>query len=577
MVAPRVASALLFALCGCSRDPAPAPGTAAGGAEQDRAGATASSRPATVPAAKNPRGFPDWHNDFPIELELSPHIAGQWYPRTARQALVEVTKHLSGACSQAAWHFAHDFYRRAPDDAIELLQEELEASLYEPERASTLENVLEAMATMGRPQFAPFILKAIRHKSDGVRAKAALGLVRSGTKEALLSLQKDFGTLDPRAQVQWVRAAVAHLGPDVVPAFKELLERKDYAHLQKDILEAVRSLPDQQALAVVKPLYEAAFGDTKVFFATLLHQRGDTSGTALVREALRGDHPALKSSVLEGLVGSNLEWLLPDVLKCAISDDVGLRRKAARVLADAPGENIDKVLEFPLGADRDNEVRRTALWALKKRGQRKLLDELAQEIRTASGTRLREALEDVSSASDGAAVPAIYERYLKAMETSPADGQDLLRVIAFTHSPEAFEPLSKELLGPERAFAPGGRQTTHSYIPVILANLTGEEPRVLALFESLPRSDYGRRALLVYTLANMAGGGSARREVMDLIYGRLRTLLADTTEESQMRLLALQFLRRDFRLEDAMKLKGMLRSEPEPMRKALNDFLFEFF
>ena len=559
----RLAPLTLALLVACSREPEPGPGT------QQR---NAASRPAT--SGTNTLGFAVWHDDFPIDLELSRHEAGYWYSRSASQALERVTKNLSGMCTQAAWRFSHEFFWHAPDDAVELLQRELDASLHAPERAAILENVLEAITKMAKPALAASLLKAINHPSDGVRVKAMAALVRSGTKEAVLAAKKNFDALEPRSQTSWIRAAAAHLGADVVKEFQQILEREDLSHLHREILTQCRSLPNEQALAIAKPLFGKASGETKTFLGALLHQKGDKLGTAVLRDALRSGRPGVRAVVIEACAGTDLEWLLPDILKCAIDEDVVVRKSTVLTLAQVPGDNVDKTLET-LGLDRDDTVRRTALWALKKRGQRKLLDELAHEIRTATGSRLRQNLEDVAAAMDGGAVPAIFARYEQAAGASLSEAQDYLRVIAYTHAAEAFEPLKKVFLGPPRAFDPAGKRTTINYLPVLLANLTGEEPRVLELFASLPKSEWVRRAWLLHTLANMAG--QATREAAELTYGHFRRLLADRTEEPQIRLLALLYLRKDLRLADAMKIKAMLAEEDEPMRKALNDFLFEFF
>jgi hypothetical protein len=44
-----------------------------------------------------------------------------------------------------------------------------------------------------------------------------------------------------------------------------------------------------------------------------------------------------------------------------------------------------------------------------------------------------------------------------------------------------------------------------------------------------------------------------------------------------MRLLALELLRRNLTVADAMRIKRLLTKEKAPMRRALNNFLYEFF
>jgi hypothetical protein len=66
-------------------------------------------------------------------------------------------------------------------------------------------------------------------------------------------------------------------------------------------------------------------------------------------------------------------------------------------------------------------------------------------------------------------------------------------------------------------------------------------------------------------------------EVSRRVYSRLREILADVDEIPQMRLLALELLRRNLTVADATRIKRLLTKEKAPMRRALNNFLYEFF
>ena len=552
----------------------PTSGEGAGEGVGGGAGAGAQSRPAATTKPKHPLGFLVWHDDLPITVPLSPHTMGHWYPRTASQALEQVVKNLSGSCTQDAWHFARDFFKRAPADAEELLISEMERSFLAPDRGEIVENIVDAMGAAARPVFAPSLLRATTHSREGVRSKSMAAMVFSGTKESVLAARKNWDKLDPRCKLDWVRAAPRYLGDELVPIFHEILETSDLQYLHKEVQNQIRTMPAEKAIAIVKPLYERANKENKLYYALILHQKGDKAGTIVMRDAMRSDQPGLKAAVLEACAGTDFEWLLPEVLKCSNDDDAGVRRAAAIALGSVPGKNVDNVLEV-LGLDRDDQVRRVALFWLRKRGQRKLLDETVAAIPTASGTRLRTLIEDASAAADGAAVPAIMSRYEQVRAQSPPEARDLLRTVAFMRAPEAFEPLAKVFLGPIYNFDPAGRLNSRDYAATLLANLTGEEPRVLALYESIPKSDPARRVLALHTLGNLAT--HAARESAELIYSKYRALVADRSEEPQVRMLALTYLRKDMRLEDAIKVKKMLEGEDEPMRRALNDFLFEFF
>ena len=51
----------------------------------------------------------------------------------------------------------------------------------------------------------------------------------------------------------------------------------------------------------------------------------------------------------------------------------------------------------------------------------------------------------------------------------------------------------------------------------------------------------------------------------------------DAGELPQIRILALDYLRKDIRLADAMALRKQLRKEPEGMQQYFSDYLYEFF
>ena len=96
------------------------------------------------------------------------------------------------------------------------------------------------------------------------------------------------------------------------------------------------------------------------------------------------------------------------------------------------------------------------------------------------------------------------------------------------------------------------------------------------MLDSLPRKEYRRRAALLTALANIAGARSDEAWTKD-VYAALRGILLDPKDVPQLRLLALDYLRKDLRIDDAMKLKRTLRKESRAMRRYLSDYLFEYF
>lgn len=529
------------------------------------------SRPGPVgQGPATPLGLAPWHADFPVEVHVSPHTQGYWYARTPRQALEQVVANLSGACSREAWLMARDFFKRAPPDAAPLLAEAAARAMHAPERGEVLENTLDAIGAFGDPALARTLLRALEHSRDGMRHKAMRAMIGAGTEETLLEAKKLLPGLDLRTHADWIRALRSRLGAKAVTEYRQVLARPELKPLHKEVLTETARLPESAALELLKPLFAQAQGEDRALLGAMLHQKGDQTGTAYLRDLLRSDKPHLRQLAASAAAGGDLQWLLADLLKLSADDDARVRLAVAQAITTLPGENITKTLEV-LALDVDTPTRQAALFALRQRGERRLLDEMVQKIRTATGTELRSTLDDLCAAQDGKAVPAMQYRYERS---NGAEARHMLRCMAFTRSKEALPALRAIFLGAERAF--DERMTTVTYTPIVLANVTEGQDFVREMFQTLPRSDYRRRALLLHTLANMVPIGQ-EQERGGKVYALFRQLLADRAEEPQIRLLALQYLRKDLRLDDAIRVAGQLEAEAEPMRKALNDFLFEFF
>jgi hypothetical protein len=109
-----------------------------------------------------------------------------------------------------------------------------------------------------------------------------------------------------------------------------------------------------------------------------------------------------------------------------------------------------------------------------------------------------------------------------------------------------------------------------------MLNVVGAEQAMIQLFSDLPAHDVRRRGHILSLLGKVAAD-RADPEIAAPLYGVLRDVVFDGQKSPQMRLVALEFLVRDLNLDDAMRLKRSLPDEEPPMRKALSDFLFEFF
>ena len=131
-------------------------------------------------------------------------------------------------------------------------------------------------------------------------------------------------------------------------------------------------------------------------------------------------------------------------------------------------------------------------------------------------------------------------------------------------------------LEPEGPISRGNDYTTLTYLGVVLANLDSSSHELLGLFDELDPSDYRRRAILLHTVSGMAGL-SDDAEFAERTRALQRRILRDPKEIPQLRLMALQDLRRAMTIADAKALQKMLRKESPGMARALQNFLHEYF
>jgi len=173
-------------------------------------------------------------------------------------------------------------------------------------------------------------------------------------------------------------------------------------------------------------------------------------------------------------------------------------------------------------------------------------------------------------------VPVLRERFDKA---PVGEGRPFLQSLGQNASDAAARCLLELYRGPEIVVgrAAVGELTTRNYIPTLLLNLRGSERVVLEEYLALPKEAAAMRARLLPVL----GGIAADREdaaLSESLIAPLRTLVFDTTELPQLRLLALnQLTMRWFTLEDALRLKNQRSKETPPVRALWNDFLQDMF
>lgn len=557
---PSCLALLALGVLGCGREP----DAGKGGARQEPSSATAAT-----PAIR----FPVWIADLPIAVPLSPHRGGVAYERTRVQMLEQVARNLQGNVSRDAWLLAKEFFARLDrDTAVPLLVEAAARASLRPELAEWLQNVVEAMGTLGDPRCNDTLLAALGHPRESVRDAAMRALVSCGDEAAVLAAYGKLPTLGGRGHFDWIRAACARLREQRVAVFQRVLADPAWQPFYDKIVAELAVVPPAEVVAIVEPLFGRIRGPLRFQIAGLLHAKGDPRGTMVLREALKQPEAKGRLATLEALRGGAIGAFLSDVLALSVDEDPQVREAVVRLIHGIEGEQVTRVLAT-LALDPSAAVRRAALWSQSRRGERGQIEDLVAELRTASGTRLRATLEDLAAAGDPTALPAIAER----MRQAPREEmREYLQAIAYSRAPEALPILRDLFLGPEQVVGRDPGRTTVTYLPTLMANLTGSEAALLELFRALPRDDHRRRAVMLHeTLLAMTLNASPQARAA--LFAHFRLLVRDRAEIPQIRMLALFCLRRDLRIEDALEVRKLAAAEEPAMRHAFEDFLHEFF
>ncbi len=536
-----------------------------------RSGVTIDEEAAPAAEQGPPVGLVPWHQDFPGHPErphLSPRQPGRTYDRTRRQALESIVAKLSGACTREAWLFARDVCARLSAEDLPVLVEALDRALQTRDGSDWAENILGALAGCRVPAAADAILRALESPREAIRNAAMEALVSSGTPDSVRTAGALLDRVGARGMKAWVDAARRFLPSDeIVASYRRLLADARLQNIHSPVADAALLLPIEQALAVFEP-----FGDDVPFLIrpklVALHQAaGSEEAEVALRGMLRDADPAVRRQAVAVLPLARVDDLLPDLLPCSADPEPGVRLGVVAVLAKLQGEDADLTLDL-LATDPSADVRRAALAALVKRGRRGVLDDLVQTVRTGTGSQMTLAIQDLVAARDPAVIPALNAR----METAPqSERTELLRAIALTTAAEAFPPLRDAFLRNDEL-----ARADWSLVALLMANCRGAEPQLLEFFRGLPQADYVRRALLLSTLANVAVDRNTP-EVRAPIFAELRRVAGERGEIPQLRLLALEFLRRDLGLEDQVRLRAMARAEGGAMGGVINDLLFELF
>jgi len=518
-----------------------------------------------------------WHQDFPFEVHLSPAVDGRWYEATKREALDHVVAHLSGACSPDAWIMAKRFFARAGEEVVPALVAAMDRAVQNRETADMVENLAEAMGHMvgtTSPEMSAALLRALKVPKTSVQNKVMSALSVVGTPDAIRAAGPFVHQLSARARSDWLLAVRRHLpANEVERIYRGLLYSEENASMFPATVDQAVKLEPATAVRLLEPLWEGASGKLRFMIANVLHASGDLRGTRYLLDQLEHGDALAKKTVLSVALLGDVDWLLDQILKLSRDPDAGVRQGVVEVIAGLPGENIDNVLSV-LAMDPDVSVRQPALFALGRRGKRDHLDRLVEQVRTATGSKLVSALVDLGSAADASAISAIYERMMKAPEH---ERRKFIQVIGRSGTPEGFAALKKIFLGPEGPIDRRGERTTLTYVGVLFPNLRGSRRELLDLYHELPSSDYRRRAAVINSLGNLAAVVDDE-EFRTSVYDLCREVVQNQDEIPQMRLLALEYLRRDLNLDDMIMITRLQNTEEnQTMRRAWTAMLFEFF
>jgi len=524
----------------------------------------------------NSLGFSEWFADFPYPVHLSPDSGQGYYHLQAGEALERLVAKLQGNCTRDGWVMAMAFPERGPATMVPLLIESLDRAMQTKHLADLVQNTAEAMGRIGRyrtPELADALMRALAHPKVAIQNAAMAALIHSGTAETVRAARTYVPRLQLRGQADWVRAVGAQLPEDeVVEIYLELLHGDTLPRLFAIVVDEAAKLPQPVAARVLGSLWNDARGGLRLKVAGVLHRSGDLRGTRFLREILQNGEGESKAQAVLAAAGGDLEYLRDDVLRLSMDANSKVRHAVALTVGGLPGENIDNLLAN-LAVDPADDVRHTALTMLRGREQRDLLDRLVQRVRTASGSKLIQALGDLSAAGDDAAVDEILAR----MKASPKDEwRKFVQALGLSRTQAAFGALQELFLLPEEPIDIAAKRTNVMYTAVVMANLESAGGDVLKLFTSLPRDDYRRRGCLLYTLSDMAAV-TKDQAFAERVYAAFRDIVHDRQDLPQMRLLALTYLRRDLDLDDMRAVQKLQQEEESPMKKAFTDFLYEFY
>jgi len=531
-------------------------------------------------AATNRYGFEEWYGDFPYPPPVpAVRKPGAWYSKSRMAALRQVAANLEGTCSPAAWHMAKEFFDRCQDEAQAVLIENMDRGLTQKLHGTLALNTVKVMGRVKNPTYADALLRAVEHPDASIREQGVASLVKGGNADVVRKVGGYYLQLTLKERLNWMKACLAHL-PDqeLVPILRDLMSKQEHSYMRLPALEECLKMSPARAVKLLSPAYDDLPEQLRMMAAPAFHAVGDPRGLGTLRMAMRGSNRALQAVAVDGARSGKIEPLVDEILQLTnqdltnSNDDVVLLVAIMNTLQKVPGDRVRDVLLMYTAAVAA-PVRQAAYQALYQRGETRELDELLKLARAGTGTQRANAIADLVSCRYEKVLPVMMEFYKKAAAT---EQMWYIRELARYGSKPAFAPMKKIFMEPERKLPTRSDYTTVTFLGIQFSNMHESIDEIIGLLESLPRQDYRRRAALVHAVANVAGARSDDPWTKD-VYAALRRIVFNPKEVPQLRLLALDYLRKDLRLEDAMNLKRALRKESPQMRSYFSDYLLEYF
>ena len=517
-----------------------------------------------------------WQDDFPYSLHVPPRHAGLWYDRNSQQALEKIIANLSGLCTKDAWVMSKEFFDRHWDQSRELLIEKLDETSMAAHTFDHAENILNVIARSDHPGFGEVLLRLTSHSHPGIRRAAYRALLRAGDNDSVVKSFDRYSQMSRSEQIDWVKAAARKVDDELLfPLFRNMLTQAPFEHLRKTVFDEAMLMERERAVELLDPIWRSFPVQMQVRAAGMFVAAGDGRGVARLRPML--ELPIEDVGIVALAVqaaGKGDPTLLADELLTLTNEDYeALNLLIIDTISGVPGGPVSDTLVTLTLEHKPLQVQQAALRALLKRGETAELDALVEIVRSEPrGAPFQRAVANLVGAKYAKAVPVLLERLKKAGESQESY---FIRMIAQIRAPESFEALTEIFMRPEYRYEKENYSNV-TFLGVQLANVDVAWSAMIELMESLPQSDYRRRGTLIHTLANIAGAFPGEERTAE-IYDALRRRLFDAEELPQIRILSLNYLRKDIRLSDAMRLRSRMRRDEEGLRMYFSDYLREFF